>query len=418
MVAAGRRHGGHHRGGPPGGAGPRRRQGAAGLSPRRRRWPSCLLACAVGAPVGALTHLAGHALCWSARFLGAGDTIRHQVTRRRWLPAPTSLHLGAAAAIGGAAGGGVGGAQRLGGRAYCSSAGSSASPSWRWPRRPPAPSPVGGRAVSRPSCLTAVGRWRWPSGSPSLADRLVGPAVFHGDAFVDPAPGPADPRRPRRRDRPAAAHPRRSGLAGRRHAGGGPRSGAGRGVGRVGPGARRGPTGSAGLAPSCGSEPCVGAGPRGGHGERRGWGDRESAVTTEDATAAVDTTAEPRARLRVEIANAARIVAPVWPLERFVAVNPLVGLIEEGFDGAVADARRWLGARGYPGVPAPSHRGPHRPRRRHPRRRRRRDRARRPLGALLVDPHGPVAGTDGPLRGLAPRWPATTGRSGASSAAT
>lgn len=117
------------------------------------------------------------------------------------------------------------------------------------------------------------------------------------------------------------------------------------------------------------------------------------AVTTEDATAAVDTTAEPRARLRVEIANAARIVAPVWPLERFVAVNPLVGLIEEGFDGAVADARRWLGARGYPGVPAPSHR------------------ARTALAAaapdvadavtglvarwcaLLVDPHGPVAGT-------------------------
>ena len=106
----------------------------------------------------------------------------------------------------------------------------------------------------------------------------------------------------------------------------------------------------------------------------------------------MDTTAEPRAAA-VEIANAARIVAPVWPLERFVAVNPLVGLIEEGFDGAVADARRWLGARGYPGVPAPSHR------------------ARTALAAatpdvadavtglvarwcaLLVDPHGPVAGT-------------------------
>ncbi|MBL8777647.1 MAG: DUF2309 domain-containing protein [Acidimicrobiales bacterium] len=116
------------------------------------------------------------------------------------------------------------------------------------------------------------------------------------------------------------------------------------------------------------------------------------AVTTDDATSQLDTTVEARARLRVEIAESSRIVAPVWPLERFVAVNPLLGLLEEGFDGAVSDARRWLGARGYPGVPAPSQRvgtvlataAP--------------DVAEAVAGlvarwcALLVDPHGTMAG--------------------------
>lgn len=58
---------------------------------------------------------------------------------------------------------------------------------------------------------------------------------------------------------------------------------------------------------------------------------------------------EARARLRVEVASAARLIAPVWPVERFIAVNPLHGLVEVGFDGAVDQARRWLRATGYPG---------------------------------------------------------------------
>ncbi len=119
----------------------------------------------------------------------------------------------------------------------------------------------------------------------------------------------------------------------------------------------------------------------------------DAVVAGGDVAMSAERAAEQRARLRVEIANAARIVAPVWPLERFVAVNPLLGLLEEGFEGAVADARRWLGARGYPGAPAAS------------------DRDRTTLAAaapgvsdavtelverwcaLLVDPHGPTAGT-------------------------
>lgn len=55
-------------------------------------------------------------------------------------------------------------------------------------------------------------------------------------------------------------------------------------------------------------------------------------------------------RLHAEVAHAARIVAPLWPLERWIAVNPLLGLVDRGFDGAVASARRWLGAEGHPDV--------------------------------------------------------------------
>lgn len=55
-----------------------------------------------------------------------------------------------------------------------------------------------------------------------------------------------------------------------------------------------------------------------------------------------------RSLLRVEITNAARLIQPLWPIERFIAVNPLVGLIDLHFDVAVGEARRWFGARGYP----------------------------------------------------------------------
>lgn len=57
---------------------------------------------------------------------------------------------------------------------------------------------------------------------------------------------------------------------------------------------------------------------------------------------------EEKGRLRVDIANAARLVAPLWPVERFIAVNPLLGLVEQGFGPATAVAGRWLGTRGYP----------------------------------------------------------------------
>ncbi len=66
-----------------------------------------LLACAIGAPIVALTHLIGHSLYKSARFLGAGGALGREVTRRRWLPAaapPTSLHRAAAVATGGVVG--------------------------------------------------------------------------------------------------------------------------------------------------------------------------------------------------------------------------------------------------------------------------------------------------------------------------
>jgi uncharacterized protein YbcC (UPF0753/DUF2309 family) len=50
-------------------------------------------------------------------------------------------------------------------------------------------------------------------------------------------------------------------------------------------------------------------------------------------------------RLHADVRLAARIVAPVWPLERFVAVNPLGGLVDRPIEEASAEARRWRGVR-------------------------------------------------------------------------
>ncbi|HEX6597285.1 MAG TPA: DUF2309 domain-containing protein [Acidimicrobiales bacterium] len=49
--------------------------------------------------------------------------------------------------------------------------------------------------------------------------------------------------------------------------------------------------------------------------------------------------------LLADISEAAQIIAPLWPLTTFVAVNPLLGLQHLPFDEATAVARRWLRAR-------------------------------------------------------------------------
>ena len=51
------------------------------------------------------------------------------------------------------------------------------------------------------------------------------------------------------------------------------------------------------------------------------------------------------AELLAEVSEAAEIIAPLWPLSSFVAVNPLLGLQHLPFDEATAVARRWLRAR-------------------------------------------------------------------------
>ncbi len=57
---------------------------------------------------------------------------------------------------------------------------------------------------------------------------------------------------------------------------------------------------------------------------------------------------EDRARLRSEIEEAARVIAPVWPLSTFIAVNPLWDLRDMSFDRAISHAAKVLGVRGYP----------------------------------------------------------------------
>ncbi len=51
------------------------------------------------------------------------------------------------------------------------------------------------------------------------------------------------------------------------------------------------------------------------------------------------------AALLADVSKAAEIIAPLWPLASFVAVNPLLGLQHLPFDDATAVARRWLRAR-------------------------------------------------------------------------
>ncbi len=55
-----------------------------------------------------------------------------------------------------------------------------------------------------------------------------------------------------------------------------------------------------------------------------------------------------RARLLAEVEEAARYVAPLWPLPTAVAVNPLWDLRQLGFHDAIAHARRVLPLSGYP----------------------------------------------------------------------
>jgi uncharacterized protein YbcC (UPF0753/DUF2309 family)/formate hydrogenlyase subunit 3/multisubunit Na+/H+ antiporter MnhD subunit len=52
-----------------------------------------------------------------------------------------------------------------------------------------------------------------------------------------------------------------------------------------------------------------------------------------------------RSKVRADVARAATIIAPAWPLTSFVAVNPLGGLEQLGFEEATAVARRQLRAR-------------------------------------------------------------------------
>ncbi|MEX2659027.1 MAG: putative inorganic carbon transporter subunit DabA, partial [Acidimicrobiales bacterium] len=49
--------------------------------------------------------------------------------------------------------------------------------------------------------------------------------------------------------------------------------------------------------------------------------------------------------LLADVSEAAEIIAPLWPLTSFVAVDPLLGLHHLPFDDATAVARRWLRAR-------------------------------------------------------------------------
>ncbi|MHB1786092.1 MAG: DUF2309 domain-containing protein [Acidimicrobiales bacterium] len=55
-----------------------------------------------------------------------------------------------------------------------------------------------------------------------------------------------------------------------------------------------------------------------------------------------------RARLLAQVEEAAQVIAPLWPLSTFIAVNPLWDLRQMPFDDAIAHAARVLGISGHP----------------------------------------------------------------------
>ncbi len=65
------------------------------------------------------------------------------------------------------------------------------------------------------------------------------------------------------------------------------------------------------------------------------------------STAAPLASLELHGTVRAEVAAASRVVAPLWPIGTFIAVNPLGGLQGSSFKDAVRTARRDMGARGY-----------------------------------------------------------------------
>lgn len=56
-------------------------------------------------------------------------------------------------------------------------------------------------------------------------------------------------------------------------------------------------------------------------------------------------------QLHVDVRRAAEIIAPVWPIDRFVAVNPLGGLTHLPFEQACGEARRWRGVHTHLDLP-------------------------------------------------------------------
>jgi uncharacterized protein YbcC (UPF0753/DUF2309 family) len=61
-----------------------------------------------------------------------------------------------------------------------------------------------------------------------------------------------------------------------------------------------------------------------------------------------------RTRLRALVALAADAIAPAWPLDTFVAVNPLLGFEERQFDEATLEASELFRAATLPGIAAPA----------------------------------------------------------------
>ena len=52
--------------------------------------------------------------------------------------------------------------------------------------------------------------------------------------------------------------------------------------------------------------------------------------------------------LRARVENAASVLGRCWPLQSYIAANPLAGFEDQSFHDAVATAEQLFGGRGYP----------------------------------------------------------------------
>ena len=271
-----------------------------------------LLAIAVGAPLAALTHLVGHTLYKSARFLGVGDAIGASVRRRSYAPSvagwPQGFRVASSVVIGVAAGGLAalvfhGAEAWMVGGALAATAGIAC---WAWLGRVPA-----GVAPAR----------RWPRLDRSTGRRL--PRHREHDR-VGCGRGRARSRWARRRRPSRWLWWSRSWSA----------CGSAAGTPRSPPGWRRSPPRSVGCPRGRRSDLFQPARSRRCESNSRG-------ARHDDRSTAPRVTRHPRPRARASRCRPDAWLsgdgcgptwrrppgsfAPLWPIERFIAVNPMQG---------------------------------------------------------------------------------------------
>jgi uncharacterized protein YbcC (UPF0753/DUF2309 family)/NADH:ubiquinone oxidoreductase subunit 5 (subunit L)/multisubunit Na+/H+ antiporter MnhA subunit len=281
--------------------------------------------CAVGAYLAAVVHLIGHALYKATLFFGSGSQVPRPgeapvappavapgLTRSAAAAAAAAVTVATMAAVPGVL------AHRGAFVLLAFAAGTAASASWSWWGRPPASrrgavlwaTALVGASALYGLVLDGLGRWIGPSlpaaGTGVLSPWWLTAVVGAGVAAAALTRLPSAQQRLTAILVDGAAPPLPFPARARR-----------------GPG-RTKRVEAPGLAPAL-----------------EGLWDGERSMNSDEPAGA-------RVRLLAQVEEAARVVAPLWPLSTCIAVNPLWDLRQMPFHEAVEHAGQVLGIRGYP----------------------------------------------------------------------